>query len=56
VREQTFQTALTDLFQIRHPIIAGGLMWLVDARYVAAVVNAGAMGFLTARSFALSGF
>ena len=27
-------------------------MWLADARYVGAVVNAGAMGFITPRSFA----
>jgi NADH:quinone reductase (non-electrogenic) len=56
VREQTFRTALTDLLQIRHPIIAGGLMWLADAKYVAAVVNAGAFGFITARSFAPDDF
>jgi nitronate monooxygenase len=36
---------------IRHPILCGGLMWLADANYVAAVVNAGAMGFITALSF-----
>lgn len=54
MRQQTFRTRVTDLFQIRHPIIAGGLMWLADARYVAAVVNAGGFGFLTARSFGLS--
>ena len=34
-----------------HPILAGGLMWLSDACYVAAVVNAGGMAFITARSF-----
>lgn len=47
-----FRTRLTDLFGIRHPILAGGLMWLSDARYVAAVVRAGGMAFLTPRSFA----
>src|SRR5690606_26810037 len=36
---------------IRHPVLAGGLMWLSDARYVAAIVNAGGMGFITPRSF-----
>lgn len=46
-----FRTRLTELFGIRHPILAGGLMWLSDARYVAAVVRAGGMGFLTPRSF-----
>lgn len=46
-----FSTSITDLFGIRHPILCGGLMWLADAKYVAAVVNAGAMGFITPRSF-----
>lgn len=51
MRRQVFQTRITDLFGIRHPILCGGLMWLADARYVAAAVNAGAMGFVTALSF-----
>jgi len=51
MRDQHFQTRITDLFSIQHPILAGGLMWLADARYVAAVVNAGAMGFVSARTF-----
>jgi NAD(P)H-dependent flavin oxidoreductase YrpB (nitropropane dioxygenase family) len=44
-------TRITDLFGITHPILAGGLMWLSDARYVAGVVNAGGMAFMTPRSF-----
>jgi nitronate monooxygenase len=46
-----YKTRLTELFGIRHPILCGGLMWLSDAAYVAAAVNAGAFGFMTARSF-----
>ena len=46
-----FATRITRLFGIEHPILCGGLMWLADARYVAATVNAGAMGFITARTF-----
>jgi NAD(P)H-dependent flavin oxidoreductase YrpB (nitropropane dioxygenase family) len=46
-----FKTRLTELFGIQHPILAGGLMWLADARYVAAVVKAGAMGFITMKTF-----
>lgn len=46
-----FRTRITELMGIRHPVLAGGLMWLSAARYVAAVVNAGGMGFITARSF-----
>lgn len=45
-------TAITRLFAIRRPILCGGLMWLSDARYVAASARAGALGFLTARSHA----
>jgi NAD(P)H-dependent flavin oxidoreductase YrpB (nitropropane dioxygenase family) len=46
-----FKTRITELFGITHPILAGGLMWLSDARYVAGIVNAGGMGFITPRSF-----
>jgi NADH:quinone reductase (non-electrogenic) len=46
-----FTTRITQLFGIEHPILCGGLMWLSDARYVAASVNAGGMGFITARTF-----
>lgn len=49
--EPRLHTRLTELFGIRHPILAGGLMWLSDATYVAAVVNAGGMAFMTPRSF-----
>ena len=51
MRAQRFRTRITELFGIRHPIVAGGLMWLSDANYVAAVVNAGGMGFITAKTF-----
>jgi nitronate monooxygenase len=50
-----FRTRLTDLLGIEHPILGGGLMWLSDARYVAALANAGCMGFITPRSFASDG-
>lgn len=46
-----FPTAITDLFGIRLPIVAGGLMWLADAGYVAAASRAGIIGFITAASF-----
>lgn len=46
-----FKTRITELFGIDHPILCGGLMWLSDATYVAASVNAGGMGFITARTF-----
>ena len=51
MRSQIFKTRITELFNIPHPILCGGLQWLADARYVAAVVNAGGMGFITCMSF-----
>ncbi len=46
-----FRTRLTELFGIRHPILLGGMHQLGRSGVVAAVVNAGAMGFITPRSF-----
>ncbi len=51
MRDALFDTAITRLFGIRHPLLCGGLHWLADARYVAAAVNAGGMGFITCMSF-----
>ena len=49
---QPFKTRITDLYGIRLPVIASGLMWLADPVYVAAVARAGLIGFMTAASFA----
>ncbi len=46
-----FRTALTDRLGIRLPMLAGGLMWMGDADYVAAAADAGILGFITAASF-----
>jgi len=46
-----WHTRLTALFGMRLPILGGGLMWLSDADYVAALVRAGCMAFITPRSF-----
>ena len=46
-----FKTRITEMYGIRLPIIASGLMWLANADYVGAAVNAGIMGFMTAASF-----
>jgi len=43
-------TAITELFGTRLPIVAGGLMWLANADYVAAASHAGIIGFITAAS------
>ena len=42
------QTRITELLGIRYPIIQGGMMWVGRAELVAAVANAGALGFITA--------
>ena len=47
----SLNTVLTAKFELRLPVLAGGLMWLADADYVAACANAGIMGFITAASF-----
>ena len=46
-----FRTRITELFEVDHPIVQGGLQWVANADLVAAVANAGAMGFITALSF-----
>jgi nitronate monooxygenase len=46
-----FSNAVTELLGTRLPIVAGGLMWLADAQYVAAASRAGIIGFITAASF-----
>ncbi len=49
--ELLFKTRITELYGIKLPVIASGLMWLANADYVGAAVNAGLMGFMTAASF-----
>ncbi|MCY1412617.1 putative enoyl-[acyl-carrier-protein] reductase II [compost metagenome] len=52
MRNQLFRTRITEMLGIRHPILCGGMGPSVsDARYVAAVVNAGGMGFVVAAGF-----
>ena len=42
------RTRFTETFGVRHPIAQGGMQWVGKAELVAAVANAGALGFLTA--------
>jgi NAD(P)H-dependent flavin oxidoreductase YrpB (nitropropane dioxygenase family) len=42
------QTAITELFGIRHPIIQGGMHYVGFAELAAAVSNAGGLGIITA--------
>ncbi len=46
-----FKTRITELYGIRLPVIASGLMWLAEPVYVAAVARAGQIGFMTSASF-----
>ncbi|MFX4295822.1 MULTISPECIES: NAD(P)H-dependent flavin oxidoreductase [Roseobacteraceae] len=47
-----FQTRLTRLFGMRHPILVGGMMWHSKSDFVAACARAGVMAFLTPKSYA----
>lgn len=42
------KTRFTELFGVEHPIAQGGMQWVGKAPLVAAVAEAGALGFLTA--------
>jgi NAD(P)H-dependent flavin oxidoreductase YrpB (nitropropane dioxygenase family) len=46
------ETAITEMFGIKYPIICGAMMWLCKPRLCAAVSNAGGMGNLTAGNYA----
>jgi NADH:quinone reductase (non-electrogenic) len=41
-------TKFTEVFGVEHPIVQGGMQWVGRAELVAAVANAGALGFITA--------
>jgi NAD(P)H-dependent flavin oxidoreductase YrpB (nitropropane dioxygenase family) len=47
-RTGMLKTRFTELLGVEHPIIQGGMQWVGRANLVAAVSNAGALGFLTA--------
>ncbi|MCB1537099.1 MAG: nitronate monooxygenase, partial [Rhodoblastus sp.] len=42
------KTRFTEMFGVQHPIVQGGMQWVGRAELVAAVANAGALGFITA--------
>lgn len=46
-----FQTRITELFDIKYPIICGGMYWIGRAELVAAVANAGGLGFIVGATF-----
>lgn len=47
-----FKTKITEMFEIKYPIIQGGLQWLATAELASAVSNAGGLGIVNALSFA----
>ncbi|MHB8896477.1 MAG: NAD(P)H-dependent flavin oxidoreductase [Candidatus Geothermincolia bacterium] len=44
-------TRMTELFEIEHPIMCGGMMWLALPQLCAAISNAGGLGNLTAGNY-----
>ena len=42
------KTRFTEMFGVDHPIVQGGMQWVGRAELVAAVAEAGALGFITA--------
>ena len=44
----TIKTKFTEVFGVEHPIAQGGMQWVGRAELVAAVANAGGLGFITA--------
>jgi NADH:quinone reductase (non-electrogenic) len=44
----SLRTRFTEVFGVEHPIVQGGMQWVGRAELVAAVAEAGALGFLTA--------
>ncbi|WP_027840500.1 nitronate monooxygenase [Pyruvatibacter mobilis] len=42
------KTRFTEMFGVEHPIVQGGMQWVGKAPLVAAVANAGGLGFITA--------
>ena len=44
----TITTKFTEVFGVEHPIAQGGMQWVGRAELVAAVANAGGLGFITA--------
>ncbi|WP_327241829.1 NAD(P)H-dependent flavin oxidoreductase [Streptomyces sp. NBC_01320] len=46
--DRRISTRFTELFGVTHPVVQGGMQWVGRAELVAAVANAGALGFITA--------
>ncbi len=45
------KTRITELFNIEYPILCGGMFWIGRAELIAAVANAGGLGFMVGSTF-----
>ena len=45
------KTRMTELFDIKHPVMCGGMMWLAKPELCAAISNAGGLGNLTSGNY-----
>jgi NADH:quinone reductase (non-electrogenic) len=50
--KKEFKTKITEMLGIRYPILCGGMQWVSNADFVSHVCNTGAIGFITAETFA----
>jgi len=48
---KNFNTKITEMFGIEHPILCGGMQSISTADFVSKVCNAGGLGFITAETF-----
>ncbi|MDX9745095.1 MAG: nitronate monooxygenase [Syntrophales bacterium] len=46
-----FDTAITQMFGVKYPVVCGAMMWLCKPKFCAAISNAGGMGNLTAGNY-----
>ena len=46
-----FQTRVTEMLGIRHPIVGGAMMWVSTPEFVAAISNAGGLGILASAMY-----
>jgi NAD(P)H-dependent flavin oxidoreductase YrpB (nitropropane dioxygenase family) len=53
MREKAFQTPLTRLVGVRHPVVQTGMGWVAGPRLVSAVANAGGLGILASATMTL---
>jgi nitronate monooxygenase len=49
--EKVFNTRITEMLGITHPVIQGGMMWIASPEFVSSVCNAGALGVMTALTY-----